>query len=89
MAVPDAANSTESDAKSSVLKDITSFKNFNKTVEKKLSDLEKVIIFQQKSLNSIIYNVGTDDENGKSDFIFDLIKNRIVVWKIRFAKKMQ
>lgn len=48
---PDAGNSTELDAISSVLKDIILFK-LQKTVEKLLFDLKKAIISQQTNPNN-------------------------------------
>ena len=47
-----------------VRKDIASLKSFQKTVTKKLYELEKaLIICQQTNPNSSIGNVGTGDEN--------------------------
>ena len=71
-AVPNA------DAKISVLKNITSFKKFQKTVENKVFHLGKAIISEQTnpSYNNI-YNIGAGDKNTKTDFIFDLLKIRI------------
>ena len=71
---------------SSVLKDITSFKKFQKTVEKKLFNLEKSAIFQQTNPN--IYKVGAGHENGKSDFIFDLLKECITSLENKVSKKV-
>ena len=61
-----------------VMKDISSLKNFQSTVEKKLFDLERALILQQTIPNSSnICNNETGNENGKSDFIFNLLENRI------------
>ena len=69
-AVPDAGSSTESDAMISVLKDVTSFKKFQKTVEKNIFYQEKRIIFQHSNPNNNnIYNAGVVDENAESNFI--------------------
>ena len=67
-AVPNTGNSTKLDAVISVVKDITSFKKFQKMVEKKLFDLEKTIISQQTNPNNHIYNIGDSDENTNFDF---------------------
>ena len=69
-AVPDAGSSTESDAMISVLKDVTSFKKFQKTVKKNIFYQEKRIIFQHSNPNNNnIYNAGVVDENAESNFI--------------------
>ena len=61
-----------------VMKDVSSLKNFQSTVEKKVFDLERALILQQTIPNSSnIRNNETGNENGKSDFIFNLLKNRI------------
>lgn len=51
----------------SVVKDITSFKKFQKTVKKKLFDLEKTIISEKTNPNNHIY-IGDSDENTNFDF---------------------
>ena len=58
----------------------TFFKLFQKTVEKKLFDLEKILVSQQRnSGHSTFYNNEPGDKNdSKSDFIFNLLKNRII-----------
>ena len=71
-----------------VTKDISSLKNFQSTVEKKLFDLERALILQQTIPNSSnICNNETGNENGKSDFIFNLLKNRIANLEDEISKK--
>ena len=55
-------------------KEIDSLKLFQETVEKKLFDLEKIVVSQQRnSGDSTFYNNEPGDKNdGKSDFIFNL-----------------
>ena len=88
IAVNDTSSNTESGAMGLVMKDISSLKNFQSTVEKKLFDLERALILQQTIPNSSnICNNETGNENGKSDFIFNLLKNQIA--KMRFLKRTQ
>ena len=88
IAVNDTSSNTESGAMGLVMKDISSLKNFRSTVEKKLFDLERALILQQTIPNSSnICNNETGNENGKSDFIFNLLKNQIA--KMRFLKRTQ
>ena len=70
-------------------KEITSFKLFQETVEKKLSDLEKAINSQKvNSGDNIIYNNGSGDENDdKSNFMFNLLKNRITTLENEISRK--
>ena len=58
-------------------KEIDSLKLFQETVEKKLFDLEKIVVSQQRnSGDSTFYNNEPGDKNdGKSDFIFNSLKN--------------
>ena len=57
-------------------KEIDSLKLFQETVEKKLFDLEKIVVSQQRnSGDSTFYNNEPGGKNdGKSDFIFNLLK---------------
>ena len=72
---------------SSVLKYINSMKKFKKTVEKKLFNLEKAMIFQHTNPNNNIYNIGAGEESGKSVFLFGLFLKRIIYLKNEFSKK--
>ena len=86
--VNDTSSNTESGAMDLVMKDISSLKNFQSTVEKKLFDLERALILQQTIPNSSnICNNETGNENGKSDFIFNLLKNRIANLEDEISKK--
>ena len=88
IAVNDTSSNTESGAMGLVMKDISSLKNFQSTVEEKRFDLERALILQQTIPNSSnICNNETGNENGKSDFIFNLLKNQIA--KMRFLKRTQ
>ena len=88
IAVNDTSSNTESGAMGLVMKDISSLKNFQSTVEKKLFDLERALILQQTIPNSSnICNNETGNENGKSDFIFNLLKNRIANLEDEISKK--
>ena len=70
------------------MKDISSLKNFQSTVEKKIFDLERALILQQTIPNSSnICNNETGNENGRSDFIFNLIKNGITNSENEISKK--
>ena len=70
------------------MKDISSLKNFQSTVEKKLLDLERALILQQTIPNSSnIRNNETGNENGKSGFIFNLLKYRIANLENEISKK--
>ena len=88
IAANDTSSNTESGAMGLVMKDISSLKNFQSTVEKKLFDLERALILQQTIGNSsnICHNE-TGNENGKSDFIFNLLKNRIANLEDEISKK--
>lgn len=57
-------------------KEIDSLKLFQETVEKKLFDLEKIVVSQQRnSGDSTFYNNEPGDKNdGKSAFIFNFRK---------------
>ena len=59
-----------------LIKEIDSLKLFQETVEKKLFDLEKIVVSQQRnSGDSTFYNNEHGDKNDdKSDFIFNLLK---------------
>ena len=72
-------------------KEIDSLKLFQETVEKKLFDLEKIVVSQQRnSGDSTFYNNEPGDKNdGKSDFIFNLLKNRIISLENEISRKMQ
>ena len=88
IAVNDTSSNTESGAMGLVMKDISSLKNFQSTVEKKLFDLERALILQQTIPNSSnICNNETGNENGKSDFIFNLLKNQIAKLENEISKK--
>ena len=85
---PDADNNKETETMLSVLKDLDSLKSFQETVEKKLFDLEKALISNQTTpSNNSIYNSGTGDENGTSDFILNILKNRITNLENEISKK--
>ena len=70
-------------------KEIDSLKLFQETVEKKLFDLEKIVVSQQRnSGDSTFYNNEPGDKNdGKSDFIFNLLKNRIISLENEISRK--
>ena len=88
IAVNDTSSNTESGAMGLVMKDISSLKNFQSTVEKKPFDLEGALILQQTIPNSSnICNNETGNENGKSDFIFNLLKNRTANLEDEISKK--
>ena len=88
IAVNDTISNTESGAMGLVMKDISSLKNFQKTVEKKRFDLDRALILQQTIPNSSnICNNETGNENAKSDFIFNLLKNRIANLEDEISKK--
>ena len=72
-------------------KEIDSLKLFQETVEKKLFDLEKIVVSQQRnSGDSTFYNNEPGDKNdGNSDFIFNLLKNRIISLENEISRKMQ
>ena len=88
IAVNDTSSNTELGAMGLVMKDISSLKNFQSTVEKKLFDLERALILQQTIPNSSnTCNNETVNKNGKSDFIFNLLKNRIANLENEISKK--
>ena len=70
-------------------KEITSFKIFQETVEMKLSELEKAL--NSRKINSgdtiIDNNESGDESDGKSDFMFKLLKNRITTLENEISKK--
>ena len=70
-------------------KEIDSLKLFQQTVEKKLFDLEKIVVSQQRnSGDSTFYNNEPGDKNhGKSNFIFNLLKNRIISLENEISRK--
>ena len=70
-------------------KEIDSLKLFQETVEKKLFDLEKIVVSQQRnSGDSTFYNNEPGDKNeGKSDFIFNILKNRIKSLENEISRK--
>ena len=70
-------------------KEIDSLKFFQETVEKKLFDLEKIVVSQQRnSGDSTFYNNEPGDKNdGNSDFIFNLLKNRIISLENEISRK--
>ena len=72
-----------------LIKEIDSLKLFQETVEKKLFDLEKIVVSQQRnSGDSTFYNNEPGDKNdGKSDFIFNLLKNRIISLENEISRK--
>ena len=69
------------------MNEISQLKNFHSNVEKKLFELEKVLISQQVHRKSNIYQDGTGDDNGKSDFVFTILKNRIIDLENQVSKK--
>ena len=70
-------------------KEIDSLKLFQQTVEKKLFDLEKIVVSQQRnSGDSTFYNNEPGDKNdGKSNFIFNLLKNSIISLENEISRK--
>ena len=70
-------------------KEIDSLKLFQETVEKKLFDLEKIVVSRHRnSGDSTFYNNEPGEKNdGKSDFIFNLLKNRIISLENEISRK--
>ena len=84
---PDADNNKETETMLSVLKDLDSLKSFQETVEKRLFDLEKALISNKTTPSNSIYNNGTGDENGTSDFILNTLKKRITNLENEISEK--
>ena len=64
-------------------------KLFHETVENKLFDLEKIVVSKQRnSGDSTFYNNEPGDkDDGNSDFIFNLLKNRIISLENEISRK--
>ena len=70
-------------------KEIYSLKLFQETAEKKLFDLQRIVVSQHRnSGDSTFYSNESDEKNDfKSDFIFNLLKNRIISLENEISRK--